>query len=72
MVNSTRNWNTDPRYRSSGKLGSEEWVNECEQGSGSFPENRGMSGKTVLLSVAAIAAAVLLVVLIRELFPPAY
>ena len=72
MVNSTRNWNTDPRYRSSGKLGSEEWASECELGSGDFTENRGMSWKTVLLSVAAIAAAVLMVLLIRELFPSAY
>ena len=62
----------DPRYRSSGKLGSEQWMTEREEGTGSFQENRGMGWKTVLLSVAAIAAAVLLVALIGELFPPAF
>lgn len=72
MVNSTRNWNSDPRYRSSGKLGSEEWASECELGSGDFTKNRDMSWKTVLFSVAVIAAAVLMVVLIAELLPPAY
>lgn len=62
----------DPRYRSSGKLGSEQWMTERAEGTGSFPDNRGMSWKSVLLSVAAIAAAVLLVALIGELFPPAF
>ena len=68
MVNSTRNWNTDPRYRSSGKLGSEEWANECDLASGGFMENPGMSWKTVLLSVLAIVAIGLLVLWIAEPF----
>lgn len=72
MVNSTRNWNTDPRYRSCGKLGSEEWVSEWEQGSGSFPENSGMSWKTVLISVVVIAAAAMLVLWIAEPFMTVY
>ena len=56
----------DPRYRSSGKLGSDQWMTEREEGTGCFPENPGMSWKTILLSVLAIAAAVLLVLLIAE------
>ena len=54
----------DPRYRSSGTLGSDQWIKEREEGTGSFPENPGMSWKTVLISVAVIAAAGLLVILI--------
>lgn len=68
MVNSTRNWNTDPRFRSSGKLGSEEWESECDLVTGGFMENPGMSWKTVLVSVAAIVAAGVLVLLIAAPF----
>ena len=69
MVNSTRNWNTDPRFRSSGKLGSEGWESECEVATGGFMKNPGMSWLTVLLSIAAIVAIGLLVLLIAG---PAY
>lgn len=62
----------DPRYRSSGKLGSEQWMAEREEGTGSFPENRGMSWKTALISVAVIAAVVMLVLLIAEPFMTVY
>lgn len=54
----------DPRYRSSGKLGSDQWMEEREEGTGGFPENPGMSPKTIVLSVCTIAAAVLLILLI--------
>lgn len=57
----------DPRYRSSGKLGSEQWMSEREEGTGSFPENPGISRNTILLSVLAIATAVLLVLLVAAL-----
>lgn len=54
----------DPRYRSSGKLGSDQWMTEREEGTGGFPDNPGMSRRTILLSVLGIAAAVLLVLLL--------
>lgn len=54
----------DPRYRSSGKLGSDQWMAEREEGTGAFLDNPGMSRRTIVLSVLGIAAAVLLVLLL--------
>ena len=59
----------DPRYRSSGTLGSEQWMTEREEGAGSFPKNKGMTRKTVLLSAAVIALGVVLVLLLGGLVP---
>lgn len=48
----------DPRYRSSGRLGSDQWMAEREEGTGSFPRNRGMGWRSVLFSVLGIVAVV--------------
>lgn len=68
MLDLMRNWNVDPRFRSSGALGSEEWEDECEIATGGFMERPGMSWKTVLISVGAIVALGLLVILIAAPF----
>lgn len=64
MIDHIRNWNTDPRFRSSGALGSEAWEEECEIATGGFTKRPGMSWKTVLISLAVIAAIGLVVMLI--------
>ena len=72
MLDLMRNWNVDPRFRSSGKLGSEEWESECEIATGGFMERPGMSWKTVLFSIGTIVAIGLPVFLIAAPFMNVY